>query len=224
MGQLLFGSAGIEFQFYIRLGYKPESYDHWFAGAGVPGRGVRRRAPAPAASGRRLIRPHSRPRARPCPGPVKMPGLPRHGQALPRGRFPRILCSLFSKSSLRSRNTGISRVAPCCNPTTWKSAPAPRTPPPSCAPSVRSPGAPPMQPSRRPRRPLRREPQPPAALLPIPGGAQARAPGNPGPVHRLAEGAGHRPGRARHPLRRGRLGKSHTRRLGPGKSGSTAWK
>ena len=33
-----------------------------------------------------------------------------------------------------------------------------------------------VQPSRRPGRPLRREPQPPAALLPIPGGAQARAP------------------------------------------------
>src|SRR5690606_10422129 len=35
-------------------------------------------------------------------------------------------------------------------------------------------------------RPLWREPQPPAALLPVPGGAQARAPRDPRPVYRLA--------------------------------------
>ena len=50
MGQLLFGSAGIEFQFYIRLGYNPESYDHWFAGAGAPGRGVRQARAGPGGA------------------------------------------------------------------------------------------------------------------------------------------------------------------------------
>ena len=74
-----------------------------------------------------------------------------------------------------------------------------------------------VQPSRRPEgRPLRREPEPAAALLPVPGGAQALARRHPGSLPRLAARARHRSARARHPLRRGRLGIAHARRLGPG--------
>ena len=68
-------------------------------------------------------------------------------------------------------------------------------------------------------RPLRREPEPPAALLPVPGGAQAGAGQHPGAVPRLARGAGLRPEEERHPLRRGRLGEPHAGRLGPGLGG-----
>jgi glycyl-tRNA synthetase alpha chain len=42
-------------------------------------------------------------------------------------------------------------------------------------------------------RPLRREPEPPAALLPVPGGAEAGAGKHPGALPRLAARAGHRP-------------------------------
>jgi glycyl-tRNA synthetase alpha chain len=75
-------------------------------------------------------------------------------------------------------------------------------------------------------RALWREPEPAAALLPVPGGAQALARCHPGALHRLIEAAGCKPRRARHPLRRGRLGIAHARRLGgsAGKCGSTAWK
>ena len=68
-------------------------------------------------------------------------------------------------------------------------------------------------------RPLRREPEPPAALLPVPGGAEARAGQHPGALPRLARGAGLRPEGQRHPLRRGRLGEPDARRLGPGLGG-----
>ena len=68
-------------------------------------------------------------------------------------------------------------------------------------------------------RPLRREPEPAAALLPVPGGAQALARQHPGPLPRLPAGAGHRPAQQRHPLRRGRLGIAHAGRLGPGLGG-----
>jgi apolipoprotein N-acyltransferase len=48
--------------------------------------------------------------------------------------------------------TGTPRAARCCSPTTWKSAPAPATPPPSCAPSAPSPGRPPTcSPAAAPR-------------------------------------------------------------------------
>ena len=43
------------------------------------------------------------------------------------------------------------------------------------------------------RRPLRREPDPPAALLPVPGGDQALAAGHPRALPRLAARARHRP-------------------------------
>ena len=73
-----------------------------------------------------------------------------------------------------------------------------------------------VQPSRRPEgRPLRREPEPPAALLPVPGGAQAGAGRHPRPLPRLARGARLRPEDQRRPLRRGRLGEPDARRLGP---------
>ncbi len=65
------------------------------------------------------------------------------------------------------------------------------------------------------RRPLRRKPQPGAALLPVPGHHEAQ------PGERAGAAAGQlpraRPGPAapRLPLRRGRLGKPDPRRLGP---------
>ena len=65
-------------------------------------------------------------------------------------------------------------------------------------------------------RPLRRKPQPPAALLPVPGGAETGAGKHPGALSRLAGSARLRPQEQRHPLRRGRLGKPHPGRLGPG--------
>ena len=68
-------------------------------------------------------------------------------------------------------------------------------------------------------RPLRREPEPPAALLPVPGGSQAGAEQHPRALPRLARGAGLRPQEERHPLRRGRLGEPDARRLGPGLGG-----
>ena len=64
-------------------------------------------------------------------------------------------------------------------------------------------------------RPLRREPEPAAALLPVPGGAQARAGRHPRPLPRLARGARLRPEEQRRPLRRGRLGEPDARRVGP---------
>ena len=73
-----------------------------------------------------------------------------------------------------------------------------------------------VQPSRRPEgRPLRREPEPAAALLPVPGRAQAGAGEHPRSLPRLARGARLRPDDQRRPLRRGRLGESDARRLGP---------
>ena len=55
-------------------------------------------------------------------------------------------------------------------------APAPATPPPSCADRPRAWNAAYVQPVAPPEgRPLRREPQPPAALLPVPGGAALAA-------------------------------------------------
>ena len=54
-----------------------------------------------------------------------------------------------------------------------------------------------VQPSPPPEgRPLRREPEPPAALLPVPGGAEAVAGRHPRPLPRLARGARLRPARA----------------------------
>ena len=90
---------------------------------------------------------------------------------------------------------GTPRAAPFCSPTTWKWAQAPRTPPPSCAPLAPSPWkAAYVQPSRRPKgRPPWREPQPPAALLPVPGGAQARSGQHPGAVPGQLGSPGHRP-------------------------------
>ncbi|VFT29378.1 Uncharacterised protein [Pseudomonas aeruginosa] len=66
------------------------------------------------------------------------------------------------------------------------------------------------------RRPLWREPQPPAALLPVPGGPQAKPGELPGTLPRLAESHRHRPAGPRHPLRRRQLGIADPRRLGPG--------
>ena len=64
-------------------------------------------------------------------------------------------------------------------------------------------------------RPLRREPQPNAALLPVPGHPEALPGGLPGPLLGLAQGHRARPRRARRPLCRGRLGEPDARRLGP---------
>src|SRR5690606_16474800 len=65
------------------------------------------------------------------------------------------------------------------------------------------------------RRPLRREPQPAAALLPVPGGDEAEPGRHPGAVPGLAGGAGDRSEGARLALRRGQLGIADARRLGP---------
>ena len=76
------------------------------------------------------------------------------------------------------------------------------------------------------RRPLRREPQPPVPAPPVPGDPQAQPARRPGALPRLARGHRHRPARARHPLRRGRLGVA--RRWAPGgsagRSGATGWR
>ena len=69
------------------------------------------------------------------------------------------------------------------------------------------------------RRPLRREPLPAAALLPVPGGDQALAAGHPRSVSRLPARARLRSAGARHALRRGQLGIADARRLGPGLGG-----
>ncbi len=76
-----------------------------------------------------------------------------------------------------------------------------------------------VQPSRRPGRPLRPEPEPAAALLPVPGGAEAGSQRHPGAVPGFAAGAGLRPDRQRHPLRGRRLGEPDARLLGPGLGG-----
>ena len=73
-----------------------------------------------------------------------------------------------------------------------------------------------VQPCRRPdRRPLRREPQPAAALLPVPGDPQAEPARPAGALPQEPRADRHRSAQARHPLRRGRLGKPDARRLGP---------
>src|SRR5690606_3038935 len=56
------------------------------------------------------------------------------------------------------------------------------------------------------RRPLRPEPQPPAALLPVPGGDEALARQHRRVVPRLAQGTGHRSAGARPAAGRGQLG------------------
>ena len=69
------------------------------------------------------------------------------------------------------------------------------------------------------RRALRRQPVPPAALLPVPGGDQTLAAGHPRSVPGEPRGAGLRSAGARHPLRRGQLGIADAGRLGPGLGG-----
>ena len=113
---------------------------------------------------------------------------------------------------------GRARAASSCSPTTARWAPARSTPPPRCA--ALGPNAwrtcyvAAVPPSRR--RPLRREPQPHAALLPVPGHLEALARS----TRRSSTWARckrhrHRSRRARRALRRGRLGKPDARRLGP---------
>ena len=63
-------------------------------------------------------------------------------------------------------------------------------------------------------RPLRREPEPAAALLPVPGDPEAVAARPPGALSQVARRHRHRSEAPRHPLRRGRLGKPDARRLG----------
>src|SRR3989338_2725372 len=70
---------------------------------------------------------------------------------------------------------------------------------------------------------LRREPEPPAALLPVSGGAEARAVRYPRLVSRLAGSARFRPQAERHPLRRGRLGEPDARRMGARLGGMAEW-
>ena len=64
------------------------------------------------------------------------------------------------------------------------------------------------------RRPLRREPQPAAALLPVSGDPEAEPARPAGALSRQPRRDRHRSAQARHPLRRGRLGKPDARRLG----------
>src|SRR5262249_4705700 len=68
-------------------------------------------------------------------------------------------------------------------------------------------------------RSLRRQPQPPPALLPVPGRAETLARRYPGSLPRIPARAGIRPEAARRALRRGRLGIAHARRLGTGLGG-----
>ena len=115
--------------------------------------------------------------------------------------------------------TGTRRAAPCCSPTTWKSAPAPSTPRPSCARSARSRGT---RPTCSPRAAPRT-----AATARIPNRLQhyyqyqvVLKPSprrHPRPVPRLAARRSASTSRSeRHPLRRGRLGIADAGRLGPG--------
>ena len=69
------------------------------------------------------------------------------------------------------------------------------------------------------RRPLRREPQPAAALLPVPGHHEAEPGRRAGPAAGQLPRHRPRPAAARFPLRRGRLGKPDPRRLGAGLGG-----
>ena len=69
------------------------------------------------------------------------------------------------------------------------------------------------------RWPIRREPQPAAALLPVPGDHEAQPGGRAGPPAGQLSRARPRPSAARLPLRRGRLGEPDARRLGPGLGG-----
>ena len=66
------------------------------------------------------------------------------------------------------------------------------------------------------RRPLRREPQPHAALLPVPGHPEAFAGQRAGPVPGQPARHRHPRGGARRALRGGRLGKPDAGRVGPG--------
>src|SRR5437762_10595936 len=67
--------------------------------------------------------------------------------------------------------------------------------------------------------PLRRKSQSDAALLPVPGRVEALAAGYPRSLSRIARGAWPRPQAERRSLRRGRLGESDTRCMGPGLGG-----
>ena len=69
------------------------------------------------------------------------------------------------------------------------------------------------------RRPLRREPVPPGQAPPAPGRPEALARRRPGDLPAEPRAAGHRPGRARRPLRGGQLGVADARRLGRGLAG-----
>ena len=122
----------------------------------------------------------------------------------------------FQDLILARKATGPSRVAWSCSPMTWKWAPVHSTPPPSCAPSVPRPERR-LRPAFAPpgRRPLRREPQPPAALLPVPGG-EAQPGQHPGSVPGVAAPHRRRHLGARRALRRGQLGIADPRRLGSG--------
>src|ERR1051325_6632434 len=61
---------------------------------------------------------------------------------------------------------------------------------------------------------LWREPESPAALLPIPGNPEAESSRPAGTLSQVALRHWDRSEAARHPLRRGRLGIAHARRLG----------
>ena len=65
------------------------------------------------------------------------------------------------------------------------------------------------------RRPLRRQPEPPAAVSPVPGDPQAEPARHPGSVPRELARARHQSAGARRPLHRGRLGVPDARRVGP---------
>ncbi len=65
------------------------------------------------------------------------------------------------------------------------------------------------------RRPLRRKPQPPAALLPVSGGDEALPQQPTGSLPRLVEAFGARPADPRRALRGRQLGVPHVRCLGP---------
>ncbi|CAA9523316.1 MAG: Glycyl-tRNA synthetase alpha chain, partial [uncultured Sphingomonadaceae bacterium] len=65
------------------------------------------------------------------------------------------------------------------------------------------------------RRPLRREPEPARGLLPVSGHPQAQPARPAGALPGQPRRDRHRHARARHPLRRGRLGVADARRVGP---------
>src|SRR5580704_14495817 len=73
------------------------------------------------------------------------------------------------------------------------------------------------------RRPIRRQPEPTAAVSPIPGDLEAVSPRHPGSLYRVPPRDRNYPGRTRRALSRRRLGISHAWRLGARLASLARW-